>query len=111
MAKGIDSNLYPKESKDNNNYENESNGNIEWDSVVPIPKLQDTIPAEEEDEFLDYNISTLEIPDYLIGKPKIAQDIFLVPVINDDDDTVKASLTKINKDSNDKIQFYGNPCA
>ena len=37
----------------------------------------------------------------------MAQDTFFVPVINDDDDTVKASSTKIEKDSNDKIKFYG----
>ena len=111
IAQEIDLNLYSNEPNDKYNKENGDHGNIKWDSTVEIPKLQDTIPAEEEDEFVEYNISTVEIPDYLIGKPKMAQDIFSVPVINDEDDTIKASSTKINRDSDDKIEFYDNPRA
>ena len=86
-------------------------GTVKWNDLVPIPKLQDTLPAEEEDEFLGYNLSTLEIPDYLIGKNKVANDISSVPVINDDDATVKSSSQPSKKDINDKINLYGNPRA
>ena len=49
MVKETDSNLYSNEPEDKDNKENEDNGNIKWDSTVPVPKLQDTISAEEED--------------------------------------------------------------
>ena len=78
IAKELDLNLYSNEPNNKDNKENEDHGNIKWDSTVKIPKLQDTIPAEEEDAFLDYNISTLEIPDYLIDKTKMTQDIFYI---------------------------------
>ena len=69
------------------------------------------MPAEEEDEFLGYNLSTLEIPDYLIGKNTVANDISSVPVINDDDATIKSSSQPSKKDMKDKIHLYGNPRA
>ena len=111
IGKEIDSNLYSDATtilvKDND----VEPGTVKWNDLVPIPKLQDTLPAEEEDEFLGYNLSTLEIPDYLIGKNKVANDISSVPVVNDDDETIKASSQRTKKDFKDKIHLYGNPIA
>ena len=111
IGKEIDSNLYSDATPIFDNEDDVAPGTVKWNDLVPIPKLQDTLPAEEEDEFLGYNLSTLEIPDYLIGKNKVANDISSVPVINDDDATIKSSSQPTKKDFKDKIHLYGNPRA
>ena len=78
---------------------------------VDRAKLQDTIPTMEESEFETFNISTLEIPDFIIGKPSCASDILSEPYVHDDDDTTIASATNPIGDYKDKVQFYDAPRA
>ena len=60
--------------------EDDEFGKDKWNDFLPILKLQDILPTEEEDEFLDYNLSTLEIPDYLIGKNDSNNIYRIIPI-------------------------------
>ena len=108
MAKEIDSNLYSDAKPNMDMEEDVELGKVKQNDLVPLPKLQDTLSAEEEDEILGYNFLTLEIPDYLIGKNKVANDISSVPVINDNDATVKTSSRPPKKDTKPKAMFTNN---
>lgn len=74
----LEGGLYKGEVNDISNDEMKNDESITWTKKV---KLQDIISAEEEKEFKDFNISSLDIPDLYIGNPKLANGIQLESVI------------------------------